>query len=425
MQHMTFEKLLDFFEEPGQEYYGGDVMFMNAKEYFNVRHYPEEGCSEVHLIWQRGSTMTNPPDRNRYLKALRHPKLESYFVSAPWFDRDCRYADIVLPTCTMYERSDFTEPSCCGQYVPGAYIGLRSALYHQQCIEPVGESKTDLQICYEVAQWLQLGDVYMEGNTEDSWIEKLFDRTNIPLTYEEMKEKGYYVWPQPKNYVPNKQFKDFLENPLMHPVATPTGKIEIFSTTVWDHYGYNEKIPPVPHYIPEDEGHENEERKKRYPLQQLMAHPKFRFHGKYNNCSWIADAYKVVGPDGYKYEPVLMNPADAGPRGIKSGDIVRAFNDRGQVLAGAVVTHRMTPGVVQLTYGAWNDPLDGGHGAPDRGGDGSVLSNGGEMSPHHLSGAYNSSMCEIELADLEALAREYPDGWKGKFRTWNRTGEAL
>lgn len=421
--HMTFQKLLDCYERGSYEWYGGDVNHRSPAEYFTMRHYPEPGNNEVHFLWQRGSTMTNPPDRNRHLRFLRHPKMETFVVSAPWFDRDCHMADLVLPACTMYERSDLTEPASVGQYVPGAYIGLRTAIYHQQCIEPVGESKTDLQICAEIAKRFGLEDAYLEGNTEDSFLEKIFANTNIPLTYEEMKEKGYYVWPKPENYEENKQLKGFYEEPDIWQLATPSGKIEIFSTVLWDHYGNNDLIPPVPHYIPENEGHENLELRQKYPLQQLMAHPKFRFHGKYNNCSWIADAYKVKGPDGYKYEPAMINPVDAEARGIKSGDIVRVYNDRGSVLAGAVVTSRMRPGVVQLTYGAWNDPLDGGHGAPDRGGDGSVVSNAGEMSPHHLSGAYNSSLIEVELADLEALAERYPEGWSGCYRTWNKEGK--
>jgi biotin/methionine sulfoxide reductase len=43
---------------------------------------------------------------------------------------------------------------------------------------------------------------------------------------------------------------------------------------------------------------------------------------------------------------------------VKSGDVVRVFNDRGSCLAGAVVSHAVRPGVVQLSTGAWYDPLD-------------------------------------------------------------------
>lgn len=89
-------------------------------------------------------------------------------------------------------------------------------------------------------------------------------------------------------------------------------------------------------------------------------------------------------------------------------------------MGGLRITCRVPRGVAQFAYGAWNDPLDGGFGAPDRGGDSQVLSNAGEMSVHHLGGAYNSTLIEIEKADLEKIAEQYPEGWSGKFRTWNR-----
>ncbi|MBM2622112.1 hypothetical protein JIG36_42075 [Actinoplanes sp. LDG1-06] len=55
-------------------------------------------------------------------------------------------------------------------------------------------------------------------------------------------------------------------------------------------------------------------------------------------------------------EPVRMNPADAAARGIADGDVVRLHNDRGRVLAGAVLSDDCAPGVAQLSTGAWWDP---------------------------------------------------------------------
>lgn len=426
-QHLTFQKLLDAVEDGELHYYGGDLFTTSEAEYFNPRNYPADGNGEeIHFLWQRGSSCTNPPERLRHLKFLRSPKIEAFFVSAPWFDRDCRMADLVLPATTMYEREDLTEPACCGQYIPPAYVGLRSAIYHQRCIQPVGESKADMEILAEVAERLGCLDTYIGDFDEQKLIKGIYDKTNIGISYDELREKGYYVWPAPENYEDyqdHKQFHGFYVDPENHPVDTRSGKVEIFSTMFWEKYGDNPDIPPIPKYLPEEEGHETVGGlKDKYPLQQLMAHPKFRFHGKYNDCSWLTDVYKIEGPDGYKYEPAMVNPEDAAARGLVDGDIIEAFNDRGSVLAGVVVTNRVRPGVVQLTYGAWNDPLDGGFDAeaPDRGGDGQVLAFAGEMSPHHLSGAYNSNLIEIRKADLDALAEKYPQGWAGKYRTWNK-----
>ena len=152
----------------------------------------------------------------------------------------------------------------------------------------------------------------------------------------------------------------------------------------------------------------------------LMAHPKYRFHGKYNDIEWLRENYKVYGSDGYGYEPCWMNPIDAEERGLQDGDIVLCRNDRGRVMAGIRITKRLIPGVAWLSYGAWQDPLSEDVHSIDRGGDGNVLSNNAPMSVHHVGGAFNSVLFEVEKADLEALQAEYPEGFAGKYRTWNR-----
>ena len=42
------------------------------------------------------------------------------------------------------------------------------------------------------------------------------------------------------------------------------------------------------------------------------------------------------------------------------------------------------------------------------------------MSVHHGGIAANSALVEIVKADLEQLAAEYPEGWSGKYATWNK-----
>ena len=60
--------------------------------------------------------------------------------------------------------------------------------------------------------------------------------------------------------------------------------------------------------------------------------------------------------------------------------------------------------------------------AIDRGGDGNILTNAGPMSSHHVGGAFNSTLIDFEKADMDALRAQYPDGFAGKFATWNREG---
>jgi biotin/methionine sulfoxide reductase len=66
-------------------------------------------------------------------------------------------------------------------------------------------------------------------------------------------------------------------------------------------------------------------------------------------------------------EPAWIHPADAAARGIVEGEIIRLFNGRGACLAGAVVTDKVMPGVVQLATGAWFSPMPDPAGAAGRG----------------------------------------------------------
>ena len=57
---------------------------------------------------------------------------------------------------------------------------------------------------------------------------------------------------------------------------------------------------------------------------------------------------------------VWINPVDAEARGIRDGDEVYAFNDRGKLAIKAWVTRRIIPGVVAIHEGTWFEPDDEG-----------------------------------------------------------------
>ena len=91
-------------------------------------------------------------------------------------------------------------------------------------------------------------------------------------------------------------------------------------------------------------------------------------HSQCDDISWTREALtcKVKGPDGYMYEPTWIHPSDAATRGIKTGDIVKVYNERGAVLCGALVWERIMPGVVYTDHGSRVDPIIPGK--LDRGG---------------------------------------------------------
>ena len=80
--------------------------------------------------------------------------------------------------------------------------------------------------------------------------------------------------------------------------------------------------------------------------------PSTRLHGQLDGGGHSRSA-KVAGR-----EPIRIHPDDAAARGIADGDTVRVFNDRGACLAGAVLSDAVRASVVQLSTGAWFEPVE-------------------------------------------------------------------
>jgi biotin/methionine sulfoxide reductase len=153
---------------------------------------------------------------------------------------------------------------------------------------------------------------------------------------------------------------EFRSDPVKNPLKTPSGKIEIFSETI-DSFGY-EDCPGHATWLEPSEWL-GAERAERFPIHMISNQPTTRLHSQHDPGS-VSVASKVQGR-----EPVAVNPDDAMSRGIKDGDVVRVFNDRGECLAGVRVDEGVRPGVIVLSTGAWYDPETPGgldrHGNPN------------------------------------------------------------
>ena len=164
-------------------------------------------------------------------------------------------------------------------------------------------------------------------------------------------------------------FVDFRRDPQKYPLNTPSGKIEIFSKTLYD-MGRPDEIPAVPKYIPEWEDPFTEVSKtpitgdsagKKYPLQAIGHHSLARVHSTHANNDWLQEAFP---------QRIFINPLDASKRDIRDGDLVRVWNARGELVIPARLTTRILPGVVDIPQGAWWKPDAGG---VDHGGNINVL----------------------------------------------------
>jgi biotin/methionine sulfoxide reductase len=144
-------------------------------------------------------------------------------------------------------------------------------------------------------------------------------------------------------------FKQFRADPEGKPLGTPSGRIEIFSATI-DGFGYAD-CPGHPTWLEPSEWL-GAPLAGRYPLHLIASNPTARLHSQLD-VGAVSQDTKVQGR-----EPIRIHPADAAARGVANGDVVRVWNDRGSCLAGAVVSDTVRPRVVQLSTGAWYDPLD-------------------------------------------------------------------
>jgi molybdopterin guanine dinucleotide-containing S/N-oxide reductase-like protein len=381
--------------------------------------YPAPGCSEVRMFYRYGGsflgTMTGT---KRWVRMYQSPKLEFVVNQDCWWCTETGLADIILPACTNFERNDIGEWANTGGYTHHGSNACnhRVIVYQQKCIEPLYESKSDYQIFSELAERLGLREEYTEGNSEDDWIEKVFNYSDLPkyMSFEDFKKKGYFIVPMPDDYRPTPALRWFYEgrdcdtpdhfNPKRNTekgkeLGTYSGKVEFVSQSLREHLPDDEERPPLPRYIPSWEGYDSELVKK-YPLQLISPHPRFSFHTHYDaKTSWLGEVpgHRVF-KDGYYWRPVRIHPSDAEPRGIIDGDIVRLYNDRGAVLCIAEVTERIKPGVVHSYYGsAKYDPIEPGNpDSVDRGGCVNILTPSRVMSKNAPGMAPNSCLVEIE-----------------------------
>ncbi|MBZ8001006.1 trimethylamine-N-oxide reductase TorA, partial [Campylobacter canadensis] len=164
-------------------------------------------------------------------------------------------------------------------------------------------------------------------------------------TFKEFWAKGYVEFKAPKEAKNFVKMKDYRDDPITNRLGTPSGKIEIFSKKI-EKFGYDDCKGLVQFY----EAAEYLGNAKKYKLSLISPHPKYRLHSQLNN-TYLKDLDEVNAK-----EAIWMNPVDAAARGIKNEDIVRIYNDRGEILGGVLVTPYVKEGVVRMCEGAWYNP---------------------------------------------------------------------
>ena len=302
------------------------------------------------IYWVGGNPIVHHQDTNTNIKAWRKPR--TIVVNEIYWTPTAKMADIVFPTTTEYERNDITMS---GDYSNMHIIPMKQVVAKQHGAKDDYQIFTDLCKAYADG----LAEVYTDGGkTEMDWIKEFYEgaasavNANTALgiqmpSFEQWWEKNepteFYETPESAAYV---SFEDFRNDPVLEALGTPSGLIEIYSDTI---AAMNYKdCGAHPMWFEPVEWLGMKDKPAKFHL--LSIHPYDRLHSQQSNTS-NRKRYAVADR-----EPVLINTEDAKELGIKQGDLVRVYNARGEILAGANVSDDIMRGVVQIFEGAWYDP---------------------------------------------------------------------
>ncbi len=303
-----------------------------------------------------------------------------------------RFADIVLPACTSLERVDITS---IGSYSNLGYVAM------QQAIEPQYESHSDFWIYRELSKKMGFEKEFTEGLDEMGWIRRFYEnaakeaRVNgleMP-SFEEFWARGYVLFPVDQDARRYNYLGDFRHNPIVNPLGTESGKIEIFSKKI-ESYKYDD-CPAHPTWMEPTEWL-GAKMAEEYPFALLTSKSRYRLHSQLDSTA--SNLFANVEDR----EPVWIHPDAAKKLGLKSGDVAKVTSRRGSVLAGVIVTDRIRPDTVVIHHGGWYSPEEPGEeGSLDVHGCDNVLTIDIPSSKLSCGNVANSTQVKIKRWDDE------------------------
>ncbi len=311
--------------------------------------YPEQGWHGLFCTF--ANMFVQAMDVNRLHETLAG--LDLVVVVDHQMTETVKWADIVLPATTWYEKTDLTATP------------LHPFLQLQQAaITPVGESRSEVSIWREIVKRIDPAKAAeFFAIDEEQAIEEILAAGDIAgsptegITLEQLKA-GPVRLKVPDPDIPFlAQIQDLepfpprsLPAPLDATAAfIPTRRIEFYK----EEQGFRDLGETVPTYRPphDDVVHDPE----KWPMQLLTPHSKWRIHSSYANNAWLEEIH------GGRPE-VFISPVDAFAREIETGDQVRVWNTRGEVVAWAHVTPSEQPGSITLYEGWWPRQFASGKG---------------------------------------------------------------
>jgi Tat-targeted selenate reductase subunit YnfE len=310
----------------------------------------EKLSSSIKFIFNyAGNCLTNQhSDINATHDLLQDESLCEFIVTSEVFMTDsAKYSDIILPDLTSQEQLSVTKN--------GYADNVEALIYGQALYEPPFERRGIYEVCCDLAKRLNVYDEYSDGGkTREDWMKKLYsdlkEKDSKVPSYEEGLKMGVYKR-QPKPII---ALEKFIADPEANKLPTESGKIQIYSEKLaefaktWE-LADDEVVSAIPEFDPGFDSYVN--LTDEYPLLITGFHTRAHTHSSYSTNPILQAANK---------HQAWVNTADAEARGIKDGETIRVFNERGEIRIVAKVTPLIVPGVVAIPQGKWHDAdMDG------------------------------------------------------------------
>lgn len=277
------------------------------------------------------NSMSNFAQQQTWLTDIL-PNLEFTVVVDTEFTDTARYADIVLPASFWFEVNDlrvnYNNP----------YITMQ-----EKAIEPLYESKPDADIIAMIGRKMGLEKFFPEDMDDIAWIKKLLDADalrKMNITYDRLKEEKAI------------RGTGSAEKPFIRGEAffnTPSGRAQLYCENPLPRVSYGQDLTGIiekerlPYFKPPGEAWSENPLFAKYPLVFIQEHSRFRTHTQWFNVPMLRE----LDP-----EPLAkISRKDAEARGIKTGDTVEVFNDRGKVVLKAEVNDAINTGVLSIPKG--------------------------------------------------------------------------
>lgn len=273
---------------------------------------PQFGPKIEAIVVYNSNPVAVAPDSERVAAGFARDDL--FTIVLEHFQTDTAdYADLLLPATTQLEHLDIHKS-----------YGHTHVMLNLPAIDPIGEARPNTEIFRGLARRMGLQEPAL-FESDEAIAQSAFRWQDPALegaTWQALKQTGWAKLNLPDAPFANGGFR------------TPSGKCEFYSERL-----ARQGIDPLPDYLPPYESAEAApELAARYPL--AMISPPAR---NFLNSTFV-NVESLRATEG---EPHLdIHPADAQPRNIVDGAVVRIFNDRGSMQARARVTDKAREGLV-------------------------------------------------------------------------------